>query len=297
MARAKRMTTAALTPLARVANRTLASRRYRALARKVHPERLPALDGPILLVHPHVDDEVIATGGQLLAWQRRGVPVDLAYTTDSSAGGLGSTPAERAATRRAEAEELQRRLGLRRVVTLSGVNERLTAMTDQVTDELADLVAGDSYRAVFAVGPVDAHHEHRTSASIIAKALVKAGYTGPVFVGENSTLLPATLITHVAPLSRADLRDRDALLSIFASQTSMGFEVYHDLTRAKRHLAPGAWGAELFHRTDAAGLGALVDAVEASDPARTLPHRIGNSWSLWRVLRLRDLPLPTAQER
>ncbi len=289
---AKRLVTRALNPLARFVNRVVLTRRYRSLATKVRPLPVPDFEGPLLLVFPHVDDEVIALGGLLMAWQRHGIAIDLVYTTDSSAGGTGHTPEERAATRLAEAQELQRCTGIRSVTVLSGVNEKLIAARAQVTRELSALIDANPYEAVFAVGPVDAHHEHRTSAALIADALLTASFTGSVFVGENSSFLPGHLITHAAALTRAQLGERDHLFEVFASQTSMGFEVYHDVARSQRPLAPGAHAAELFHQTDAAGLKRLCERVEASGPEDALRHRIGNSWSLWKVLRQPDPGLP-----
>lgn len=287
--RAKRLVVAALTPPLRLSHRARLEARYRRLSAtvRVSPLSLPA--GPLLAVFPHVDDETIAAGGILQAAAASGTEVDLAYTTDSSAGGLGPTPADRASRRRGEAERLAASMGLRSVTTLSGVNEHLAEQTEAVTAELAAHVAQGHYAAAFVVGPVDAHHEHRTSAAVIAEALQRAGFTGEVYVGENSTLLPPTLLTHAHPLSRSALRAKDALFDHFGSQASMDFVVYHDLARAKRWLTPGAHAAELFCRTDAAGLAALCAAVQGLDPDRTLPHRIGNVWTLGRALRM---PLP-----
>lgn len=282
--RVKRWTTRTLTPGARVLNRTILDRHYRRLSTSLRPLPIPAFTGPLLLVFPHVDDEVIAVGGLLGAWREQGIEVDLVYTTDSSAGGVGATPEVRGATRLAEAVEVQRQTGIRSLTVLSGVNDELAAMSDRVTGELAQIVASGGYEAVFAVGPVDAHPEHRLSATLIASALQRAGFEGPVFVGENSSLLPAGLVTHAFGLTHAALRARDQLFTIFASQTTMGFEVYHDLARSKRHLVPGSDAAELFHQTDARALEALSRRVSLGLFEEVLRHRIGNSWSLWRVL-------------
>lgn len=285
---AKRLVTRASTPAFRLRNRCALGRRYRAAARTVHPFPLALPSGPILLVHPHVDDETIASGGVLLACAARGTPVDLVYTTDSSAGGTAGTPQERARLRRYEADRLAEVTGIRSVRVLSGVNERLEQTADVVANELAEILTHEDYSAVFVVGPIDAHHEHRTSAAVISAALLAAAYPGDVHVGENSTLLPVPLVTHALALDRHRLRQRDELFGLFRSQRTMGFEVFHDLARAKRHLTPGAYAAELYHRTDAAGYARLIAAVGEVDADRSFPHRIGNSWSLARALRPMD---------
>lgn len=284
VANAKRLAVAAATPAFRVRNRLALGHRYRAAAAHLRPEPLVPPPGPILFVHPHVDDETIASGGVLLWCADHGRTVDLVYTTDSSAGGVGSSPAARARTRRSEAEQLARRTAIRSVRVLSGVNERLAEAADRVADELADVLRQERYAAAFVVGPMDAHHEHRTSARLISAAFGETSFDGAVYVGENSNLLPEALVTHALVMNRSALSRRDRLLGLFRSQRSMGFEVYHDLARAKRHLVPGAHAAELYHRTDAAGYARLVAAVDDLDADRAFPHRIGNSWSLSRAV-------------
>jgi len=274
------------TPALRPLNRMVVRRRYRRAASSGFPTTapFPPHEGPILLCAPHVDDESIAAGGLLLAWRRQGVPVDLVYLTDSSAGGRGETAAERASTRRAEAEELARRTGVRTLHVLPGVNENLLATAAAVTSELTEILKRGGHQVVVTVGPLDAHHEHRECAAIVRDALVRTGFAGPVYVGENSNLLPVPLVTHHHALTKSEEADRARLFDIFHSQTTMGFEVYSDLARAKAPLVPGSHALELFHRTDTPGLSRLVDAATAVDLDTLLSGRIGNSWSLLHAL-------------
>lgn len=292
--RVKRVLTTILRPAFRVANRVVLDRHYARAARQHIPRPLPEFGGPLLLVFPHVDDETIALGGQLVRWARRRVRADLVYTTDSSAGGDGAAPSDRARTRSAEAHDLARRTRIGSVTTLSGVNGDLLGSADRLVAELEELLGRTQYEAVFVVGPVDAHPEHRLSAAMAATALSTAGFSGPVIVGENSNLLPLGLVTHAGALTRAELHAKDQLFTVFRSQRTMGFEVFHDLARSKRRLVPGSYAAELFHLTDNEGLARLVADVERSGPAQSLPHRIGNSWSLWRVLTVPDMCLDAA---
>ncbi len=272
-------------PVVRPLNRMVVRRRYRRAASSgFSTAPFPPHQGPVLLCAPHVDDESIAAGGLLLAWHRQGVPVDLAYLTDSSAGGKGESAAERASIRRAEAEELARRTGVRSLHVLPGVNENLLATAAEVTSELAEILERGGHQVVVTVGPLDAHHEHRECAAIVRDALVRVGFPGPVYVGENSNLLPLPLVTHHHALTESEAADRAGLFDIFRSQTTMGFEVYSDLARAKAPLAPGSHALELFHRTDAPGFSRLVDAVAALDLDALLPARIGNSWSFLHAL-------------
>lgn len=272
-------------PLLRPANRLAVRRRYRRAARSAPSTApMPQHKGPVVMCFPHVDDETIAAGGLLLAWKSLGTAVDLVYLTDSSAGGAGASSSERASARRAEAMELARRTGVRSVRVLSGVNESLAETAPRVIQELTDVLTQGSYEAIVTAGPLDAHHEHRECAALVAEALTRAAFDGPVYVGENSNLLPCQLVTHHVALTRECATERAALFDVFRSQTTMGFEVYSDLARAKAALVPEAYAVELFHRTDAAGFSRLVDAAAAAGIGHLLRHRIGNSWSLWRAL-------------
>lgn len=335
MQSAKRLITQAASPLLRPANRVLVRRRYAAAAQAGHatqpiptfagrdsagpspagtnvggqdsaapssadanvggPDSVAPTAAPVLLCFPHVDDETIAAGGLLLAWQAQNVPVDLVYLTDSSAGGVGASPAARAQARRAEAEELARRTGIRELYFLPGTNEHLLPDVPAVTAALTSILQAGNYGAVFTVGPLDAHHEHRECAGIVAASLRQANYGGPVFVCENSNLLPIPLVTHHHTLSRANAAARAGLFGVFGSQVTMGFAVYEDLARAKAPLVPGAHALELFQQTTTAGFGQLVAAAAATKPpmAQLLEHRIGNSWSLRRALHP-DAPIMAA---
>lgn len=285
MAGPKQILVRGAVPALRPLNRMVVRRRYRSAARSgFSTAPFPPHKGPVLLCAPHVDDESIAAGGLLLEWRKRGVPVDLAYLTDSSAGGRGETAAERASTRRVEAEELARRTGVRTLHFLRGVNEDLVATAAEVTSELTEILIRGGHQVVVTVGPLDAHHEHRECAAIVRDSLVRVDFPGPVYVGENSNLLPLPLVTHHHALTENEAADRAGLFDIFRSQTTMGFEVYSDLARAKAPLAPGSHALELFHRTDAPALSRLVDAAAMVDLDALLPGRIGNSWSLLHAL-------------
>src|SRR5947208_16280553 len=66
----------------------------------------------VLVVAPHMDDEVIPCGGTLILLAEQGTEIHVTFATDSSAGLQSAEAAEAlTATRRAEAEQVARQIG------------------------------------------------------------------------------------------------------------------------------------------------------------------------------------------
>jgi LmbE family N-acetylglucosaminyl deacetylase len=141
-----------------------------------------------VFLHAHPDDEAIFTGGTIARLSEAGHRVVVVYATAGELG-RGAGP-ELAATRRAEAEDACRVLGVERVVFLDHHDSGLSddpwdqpwgafagELVDEVADHLAAIVVGEQAAALitYDVGGIYAHPDHLHAHAVGAEAARLAG--------------------------------------------------------------------------------------------------------------------------
>jgi len=136
------------------------------------PPLLPRdpLQGPVLALAAHPDDEVIGAG-TLLAWHaQRGHAVTVVHATDGAQGDPGNRENDIRAVRRREGVEALRRLGLgepRHWDFPDGeLPEHLPALTARIVDVIREVKPATLYS--FHAG--EAHRDHRAIAAATAAA-------------------------------------------------------------------------------------------------------------------------------
>ena len=134
--------------------------------------------GPVLVVAPHPDDELIGCGGVLAAHAERGDAVRVLVIFDGALGDPEQrfgTPAECAARREAEARAGGRHLGLTDYVFL-GLPEGHRASAGQLATG-AQRIAAEARRigarCIYAPAATDAHFDHYQTALAVELALAK----------------------------------------------------------------------------------------------------------------------------
>lgn len=137
-------------------------------------------NGPVLVVAPHPDDELIGCGGVLAAHRERGDAVRVLVVFDGALGDPDArfgTPAECAALREAEARAGGRHLGLDDYVFL-GLPEGHRASAGQLetgAKRIAREARALGARCIYAPAATDAHFDHYQTALAVELALAKLG--------------------------------------------------------------------------------------------------------------------------
>ena len=132
------------------------------------------LQGPVLVLAAHPDDEVIGAGG-MLAWHgQRGHAVTVVHATDGAKGDPGQREHDIRAVRRAEGKDALARLGLpearhwdRRDGELPEHLAELTRRIDAVMREIRP-------RTLYSFHAGEAHRDHRAVAAATAAAAAGA---------------------------------------------------------------------------------------------------------------------------
>lgn len=226
--------------------------RGRGIATPIPLDVLPP--GPVVVVAPHPDDEVIGVGGTLRRHRRRGDHVTIVHVTsgEGSSSGADLPPAERAARREAEAEQAAAELGIG-ADRLRFLRSPDRGVDDGLRARLAAELAASSPRTLYAPWPHDTHPDHR----VVGEATVRAAVVSPsvevVAFYEVWTPLIATHVVRVDDVFgdkvRALERYRSVLRTVDYVAAIDGLSRYRSLHggaghgRAEAlHLLPrGAW--------------------------------------------------------
>jgi LmbE family N-acetylglucosaminyl deacetylase len=130
----------------------------------------------MLIVAPHQDDETIGCGGALALQVRTGRAAHIVVLQDGAIGHaeVGMTRDALVALRNEESRRAAAVLGLASPRFLNHVD--LEAEAPQAVEELAATIAEVHADAVFVPFLLDGHPDHRTTNSIVARALKTAGW-------------------------------------------------------------------------------------------------------------------------
>ena len=241
----------------------LARRFLRRLKRATH--RAPAkLIVPraerVLVVAPHMDDEVIPCGGTLMLLIAGGAEVHVAFATDGSSGVREpSVAASLSAIRREEAGQARDFLGLSETIEFGFPDGRLHAHEPALADSIAEQILRINPNLLFTPFPGDGHADHMACAWATARAAVRCKWSGTILAYEVWTALWPNVAVDITPVAE---RKAEAI-RLYASQVAdrdyaaaaLGLNSF----RGQAHAVPYA---EAFHRDDAAGferLTALLD--------------------------------------
>jgi len=166
--------------------------------------RVPA--GPVLVVAPHPDDEIIGCGGAIALHARRGDAVHVALVTRGEGGGDGAARLEET---RAGASAL----GAASVSCLES-RDGAVAQDVELPRKLAALIGRLAPRVVYAPSPFEMHPDHVATLHATAGALGVRDDVALLLYEVNTECMASFLldITAVAGAKRA-------ALTSFASQT------------------------------------------------------------------------------
>jgi LmbE family N-acetylglucosaminyl deacetylase len=215
--------------------------------------------GPVLVVAPHPDDEILGCGGAIALHIRRGDPVHVALVTAGEVGGEGRE-------RLAESRVAAGHLGSTEVVAL-GAPDGAVASDAGLVMRLAAVVEAVKPIVVYAPSPFEMHPDHVATLDATAAALVgRAGIQ--LLLYEVNTECMASFVLDITPVAAA----KSAALEAFASQIGVMDIVGKADARARARTInvdiPTVTHCEAFLELPAADVGAVRAALD--DLARQL---------------------------
>jgi LmbE family N-acetylglucosaminyl deacetylase len=223
-------------------------RRAQRVFHRLPVELVDVEPGRVLVLAPHMDDEVIGPGGTILRHVRAGSEVGVVFASDGSGGLKGAAREEYVATRKAEAEQAASRMGTNVVGFLGHPDGDLCRRERALATDFVRTIEQFAPEHIFVPFPTDHHRDHQATAAATAQAVRRTAWKGTIWCYEAwSPLWPnvSVDITDVAD-------DKVAALECHRSQvTSMSYvDATIGLNRF-RGLRVGTPLAEAFFRSPA----------------------------------------------
>ncbi len=193
------------------------------------PDRAPRLieqfgDGPVVVLAPHMDDEIIGPGGTAARHLQAGAKVGFVYMTDGMAGDpqLQDLQSRQhlAWTRKEESRRAAEIVGVKDLAFLNGPDGAL-ADTAEMVAALEKILIERKPAIIYAPAVTDHHHDHWATNRVLRKALdrLPAEATKDLVIRGYEVWTPA-------PANRmADITDvidiKKKAIEVFASQTRL----------------------------------------------------------------------------
>lgn len=235
----------------------------------------------VMVLAPHMDDEVLGCGGTLAKLVRSGAEALVVYLTDGSRGDASLNAARLGAGERRRAEaalsEVRRResvsateaLGIKNRVFLEFPDGRLRP-TVEVVRRVRDLLAKHQPDQVYLPFVLDLHEDHRQTNAIFHEAALglPAGWRDRLLcVGyEVWSPLPANRVVDVSDVMDRKLEAvgafRSQLAQVDYARCVEGLNAYRSLVMMR-----GRGYAEAFHACSFAGYSELYQRLADRTPA------------------------------
>jgi LmbE family N-acetylglucosaminyl deacetylase len=155
--------------------------------------------GPLVVLAPHPDDEVLGCGGLILAHRDRGLPVSVVVMTD---GGLGDSGKPGSAAyreeRRSESRAAAEALGGVDLTFLDVPDGRLAAHPE-AADAVRKILAAVRPATVVFPSPFEVHPDHRATALHAARALEGAPPPKRILACEIGAATASNVLLEITP--------------------------------------------------------------------------------------------------
>lgn len=221
-------------------------RRMHRLTHRIPVEVRQVEKARLLVVAPHMDDEIFGAGGLLLQHQDKGSEMSVVFCA-------AGTTAEEDRTRKAESQAVGQEMGFRQVEWLDFPDGSLSLHETAMGDQLAKRLSGVDQ--IFCPFVTDHHRDHTATALAVAHAIEQSGWKGEVWCYEVwSPLWPNVTIDITGVVAR-----KRKVIELYASQVQtlhyaegiLGLNRYRGLRVYTDY-------AEAFYVTDSRGFCALA---------------------------------------
>ena len=171
----------------------------------------------VMILAPHMDDEVIGLGGTMTLHRKAGSQIGVVFTSDSGSGEPATGDGTSIACRRAvEARAVAEQLGFEILEILGHPDGNLSRCEPLLAGDIARRIREWSPDQIFCPFPADHHRDHQATAAALADAIRESEWDGEVWCYEVwSTLWPNVEvdITSVVETKRE-------IIELYASQVA-----------------------------------------------------------------------------
>ena len=155
--------------------------------------------GPLLVLAPHPDDEVLGCGGLILAHRDRGFPVSVVVMTDGGLGDSGRTADDAyRERRRAESRAAAEVLGGADLTFLDIPDGGLAARPD-AADAVRKAIEATRPATIVFPSPFEVHPDHRATALHAARALEGAPAPRRILACEIGAATASNVLLEITP--------------------------------------------------------------------------------------------------
>ena len=198
----------------------------------------------ILAIHAHPDDIEILAAGTLALLAAAGHRISIATVTGGDLGAMGSTPAETAAIRRAEAERSAALIGAD--YRCAGVPDLGVFNDDATRRKVVELVRAAGAEIVLTASPVDYHPDHE-AVSVLARDACFAASVPNYRAGEAE---PLDAVPHLYFMDPIGGRDREGGRPRPDFGVDVGEVFQTKAAMLACHASQGAWVAHQHETPD-----------------------------------------------
>jgi LmbE family N-acetylglucosaminyl deacetylase len=125
----------------------------------------------VLVLAPHMDDEVIGCGGTLARHVACGADVTVVFLTDGRQGGKPAAASSLAATRKREAAAALRELGVSKLIFFDAADGSLTEQAPGLALRLRELLAELRPALLYLPFFLEEHPDHRAASRVLLEAM------------------------------------------------------------------------------------------------------------------------------
>ncbi len=191
----------------------------------------------VLVLAPHMDDEVIGCGGTLARHVAAGADVTVIFLTDGRQGGQPAAQSSLGATRKREAEQALRALGVNKLVFFDAPDGALTEQAAGLGGRLKEVLRELKPELVYLPFFLEEHPDHRAASPLLAGAVqdlkIDFGCMGyevwtPLFpncfvnIDETLELKKRSLMHYQSQLAEADYLHTALGLNAYRSNALLG---------------------------------------------------------------------------
>jgi len=231
------------------------------------PDRAPRMiesfdSQPVVVLAPHMDDEVIGCGGTLHRHVRAGAAVTVVYLTDGRSGDLNLPAADvekMVENRKDESRRATKLLGISDLIFLDGPDGSLSELPSLV-ERVASIINDKSPAWVYLPALTDNHKDHWAASRILFAAMKQCRREFTIRGYEIWSPAPANVmvdITDIVDLKRKAIEEfRSQTRFVDYAHVALGLAAY----RSNMHML-GRGYAEAFLQSTAAEFRKLYAAI------------------------------------